>query len=49
MSDPRTAIALRAADVGSATPPATSEVTIVGTPRRIRLGGARDAGATAAV
>jgi hypothetical protein len=44
MSDQRPAISLRAADVGSATPPPTHEVTIVGTPRRIKPGAARDAG-----
>ena len=50
MSDQRPAITLRAAEVGhaSAAPP-TQDVTITGTPRRVRPGGARDAGAAAAV
>ncbi len=44
MSDQRPAITLRASEVGSAAPPPTREVTITGTPRRIKPGGARDAG-----
>lgn len=47
MSDPRPAISLRAAEVGTATPPTTKDVTIVGVPRRIRPGGSRDAAAGA--
>lgn len=45
MSDQRPAITLRAAEVGSAAPPPTSEVAITGTPRRVKPGSAREAGA----
>lgn len=43
------AIRLRAAEAGTATPPPTREVSITGTPRRIRPGGARDAAAAVPV
>ncbi|MEO7336800.1 MAG: CHAT domain-containing protein [Caldimonas sp.] len=45
MSEARNALTLNASEVGSAAPPPTSEVAIVGMPRRIKLGGARAAGA----
>ena len=47
MSQPEPPLILRAAQVGSASPPVTREVEIAGMPRRIQLGGARDAGAPA--
>src|SRR4051812_32759067 len=49
MSAPGPLLALRAASVGSATAPPTHEVAIVGIPRRVLLGGARDAGAAVPV
>jgi hypothetical protein len=45
MSQPKPPLTLRAAELGPAVPPLTREVAITGMPRRIRLGGARDAGA----
>ncbi len=45
MSEPAQSLILRATEVGHAAPPPTREVGIVGMPRRVKLGGARDAGA----
>ena len=46
MTDADPSLNLRAAEVSAAVPPPTREVSITGMPRRVRLGGAREAAAT---